>query len=108
MNNSKEISLKEVIQVLSLFFILSIISVVMIYAKFEQGVEDFWKSKDDYEQVLENSAFCDIIDLDSIETQGDVCEIDQKELENRYNEANGKFNVFNKLFEAYVNNGPTW
>ena len=102
MDNSKEITFKEVIQVLSLFFILTIVSVVMIYAKFEQGVEDFWKSKDIYEDTFENSMLGDIIDLDSIETQGDVCEIDQNELENRYKESKGNFNVFNELFEAYV------
>lgn len=102
MNENKEISLKEVIQVLSLFFILSIVSVVMIYAKFEQGVEDFWKNSEKYEDVIINSDFGEIIDLDSLETQGDVYEFDQKELENRYREANGNLNVFKELFDAYT------
>ncbi len=102
MNNNKEISLKEALQVLSLFFILSIVSVIMIYAKFEQGVEDFWENSEKYEDAIKNSGFGEIIDLDSLETQGDVYEFDQKELEKRYREAGGDLNVFKELFDAYT------
>lgn len=102
MNENKKISLKEVMQVLSLFFILSVVSIIMIYAKFEQGVEDFWNDKEKYEEVLENSGIGETIDLDSLEIQGDVYEFDQNELEKRYKEANGNLNVFKELFDAYT------
>ena len=102
MDNEKQITLKEVFQVLSLFLILSVMSILMLYTKFEQGVEDFWQGKEKYASAIENSEFGAVIDLDSLEIQGDVYEFDQKELENRYKESNGRINVFNELFEGYT------
>ena len=99
--NNKEISIKECVRVLTLFFILSLISVVMIYSKFEQGVEDFWKNKKDSENIASDSLFYDIIDLDSVETSGGVCEIEENSLEKSYIESNGEVNVFMELFEKY-------
>lgn len=37
--------MKEIFKALTLFFILTVVSIVMIFAKFEQGVEDFWKDE---------------------------------------------------------------
>lgn len=35
----------EIFKTLTLFFVLTVVSIVMIFAKFEQGVEDFWKNE---------------------------------------------------------------
>ena len=41
--NKKELG--DIFKALTLFFILTVVSLVMIFAKFEQGVKDFWKSE---------------------------------------------------------------
>ena len=49
----ENISIKEVFKTLSLFFVLTLISIVMFFSKFEQGVEDFWAGKQENSQVKE-------------------------------------------------------
>ena len=49
--NKKEIG--ELFKALTLFFILTVVSIVMIYSKFEQGVEDFWKNEQNSTVVSE-------------------------------------------------------
>ena len=41
--NKKEMG--EIFKTLTLFFVLTVVSIVMIYAKFEQGVVDFWNNE---------------------------------------------------------------
>ncbi|MBQ8145161.1 MAG: hypothetical protein IJ039_00100 [Clostridia bacterium] len=103
MNNEKNITLKECIQVLSLFFILSIISVLMLYTEFEQGIENFWQDKEEHLDVFENEQFNDLIDLDNVEITEDVSEFDKKELASRYMESNGEVDVFNEIFTSKIN-----
>ncbi len=103
MNNEKNITLKECIQVLSLFFILSIISVIMLYTEFEQGVENFWKNKEEYLDVFENDGFNELIDLDKVEIKGDVSVIDKKDLTQRYINSGGEVQVFNEIFNEKLN-----
>ena len=103
MNNEKNISLKDCIQVLSLFFILSVISVLLFYTKFEQGVKDFWQSREEYADVFENEILEDLIDLDSVEIPKDVSIIDKNELVKEYINTKGDTEVFNEIFNYYVN-----
>ena len=46
----------EIFKALTLFFILTVVSIVMIYAKFEQGVEDFWENETSAIDVCETGA----------------------------------------------------
>ena len=42
----------DLFKVLTLFFALTVISLVMIFGKFEQGVEDFWEEEEESNQSL--------------------------------------------------------
>ena len=101
MNNEREISLRECIQVLSLFFILSVRSVLLLYTKFEEGIEDFWSEREEYMDVFENEILGDIIDLDNIENMEDVSVINKNEMTEEYINSKGEVRVFNKIFENY-------
>lgn len=103
MNNEKNITLKECIQVLSLFFILSIISVLLFYTSFDKGVESFWQDKEEYLDVFENDIFNDIIDLDKVEIVEDVSENRKNELKERYVNSGGETQIFNELFNEKLN-----
>ena len=52
--NKKEIG--ELFKALTLFFILTVVSIVMIYSKFEQGVEDFWENEQNSTEIGETGA----------------------------------------------------
>lgn len=103
MNNEKNITLKECIQVLSLFFILSIISVLLFYTSFDKGVESFWHDKEEYLDVFENETFNDIIDLDKVEIAEDVSKFNKKDLVEKYINSGGETQVFTELFEKKLN-----
>ena len=103
MNNEKNITLKECIQVLSLFFILSIISVLLFYTSFDKGVESFWQDKEEYLDVFENETFSDIIDLDKVEIAKDVSKFNKKDLVEKYINSGGETQVFTELFEKKLN-----
>lgn len=103
MNNEKNITLKECIQVLSLFFILSIISVLLFYTSFDKGVESFWQDKEEYLDVFENETFNDIIDLDKVEIAEDVSKFNKKDLVEKYINSGGETQVFAELFEKKLN-----
>ncbi len=42
----------DLFKALTLFFALTVISIVMIFGKFEQGVEDFWEEEEESNQSL--------------------------------------------------------
>ena len=103
MNNEKSITLKECIQVLSLFFILSIISVLLFYTSFDKGIENFWQDKEEYLDVFENDTFNDIIDLDKVEIVEDVSKNSKNELAEKYINSGGEVQIFNELFNEKIN-----
>lgn len=91
-------SIKNCFEVLSLFFVLAVMSVVMIYGKFEQGVEDFWKNGVEEEKTEETEE----INLDSQETSGEVSDFYKQQLIFEYMETKGETEVFKEIFELYT------
>ena len=102
MNEIDKIGIKEVFKTLTLFFALSVLSLVLFYSKFEQGVEDFWQNNEEYAETIENSGIYEIIDLDNVKTERDVYEIDKKSIEEGYVRSKGELNVFKVIFEEYA------
>ena len=45
-NNMNKKELGDIFKALTLFFILTVVSLVMVFAKFEQGVKDFWQNEE--------------------------------------------------------------
>ena len=52
--NKKELG--DIFKTLILFFILTVVSLVMIFAKFEQGVKDFWENEQNSTEIGETGA----------------------------------------------------
>ena len=52
--NKKELG--DIFKALTLFFILTVVSLVMIFAKFEQGVKDFWENEQNSIEIGETGA----------------------------------------------------
>ncbi len=52
--NKKELG--DIFKALTLFFILTVVSLVMIFAKFEQGVKDFWENEQNSTEIGETGA----------------------------------------------------
>ena len=48
-----EISIKEVFKTLTLFFALTVITILLISGKFKQGVEDFWENNEKAAKTVE-------------------------------------------------------
>lgn len=48
--NKKDIC--EVFKVLTLFFALTVISIVMVHSKFEEGVERFWQEQEEIKAAV--------------------------------------------------------
>ena len=95
MNENGEINIKGCFEVLSLFFILATISMIMIYSTFDKGVSKLWQDKIKEENVDNESA----VSLDEGKMSGDVWEIRKGELVFEYIESKGETEVFWRLFE---------
>jgi len=52
--NKKELG--DIFKALTLFFILTVVSLVMVFAKFEQGVKDFWENEQNSTEIGETGA----------------------------------------------------
>lgn len=63
----------EIFKALTLFFILTVVSIVMVFAKFEEGVVDFWESKEELKSVVNEINF----DIEKEKTTGEVDEFRQ-------------------------------
>lgn len=106
MKEKSEIDIKGCFEVLSLFFLLATVSIIMVYSTFDRGVSEFWKNKID-EEKYENES---IVSLDEGEMSGDVWEIEKGELVFEYIDSKGEAEVFWQLFEEKTewNNGEHW
>lgn len=100
MKENEDISIREAIKVLTLFFILSVVSMVMIYSKFEQGVEDFWENREEYKNTVLDSEIFDLIDLDNVKTADGVSDFDAEAKVNEYIESGGEEQVFSSFFDT--------
>ena len=101
MKEREEIGIKGCFEVLSLFFVLAVVSVIMIYGKFEQGVNDFWENRLYEDTSVEKEENEEIRDADNIETSGGVSDFYKNYLENQYIESNGEIDVFKEIFDIY-------
>ena len=52
-DEEEEISFKEVFKTLTLFFALTVITILLISGNFKQGVEDFWKNNEKAAETVE-------------------------------------------------------
>lgn len=102
MNNTEKVSYKRTLKILCLFFALSVISVAMVYTKFVQGVEDFWKDKAEDVLVLEGGVLSELIDLDAYVPTDEPREIELEELALEYMEKQGGVSVFEEIFTKYI------
>ena len=102
MEKSKTMSSKRVAKILCLFFALSVISIVMVYSEFVQGVENFWLSKAEDVSLPENNILSDLIDLDSYTYTDAPCEIDRERMVEEYIENRGGVSVFEEIFSQYL------
>ena len=50
---SEDINMKEVLKALSLFFVLTLFTLLMISGKFRQGVENFWENNEKAAEAVE-------------------------------------------------------
>ena len=50
---SEDINIKEVLKALSLFFVLTLFTLLMISGKFRQGVENFWGNNEKAAEAVE-------------------------------------------------------
>ncbi len=102
MNNETEISIKDTVKVLSLFFALAVISLVLVYSGFESKMDDVWQDGEERITIFENETFCQIIDLDNYKTVGEVYEFDKNQLVSEYIESGGEINVFEEIMTEQV------
>lgn len=102
MNEAKELNAKEIFITLILFFTLSVISIVLVYSTFEEGIEDFWEENREVKAHLESNAIFDLIDLDNVKTSGGVYDFDKESLANRYVQSGGKLDLMWELFNESV------
>ncbi len=68
--------LKEVFGVLVLFFCLTVISIVMVFSKFESKAVEFWNDQEELVKAADALTQSDVFDLDNTKTAGGV---DKKE-----------------------------
>ena len=95
-----KINYSKTAKILCVLFVLSVASIVMVYSKFVQGVEDFWQEKD--ASVLADGLIYDVIDLDTLEPEQEetVSMIDS--LASEYMEKQGEVSVFDEIFTCYT------
>lgn len=102
LNNTEKVSYKRTVKILCVFFVLSVISVAMVYTKFVQGVEDFWKDKAEDVSLLEDGVLSELIDLDAYAPTDEPREIELEELALEYMEKQGGVSVFEEIFTKYI------
>ncbi|MBO5286631.1 MAG: hypothetical protein J6B34_00755 [Clostridia bacterium] len=95
-----KISLKSWIEITSLVLVLSLFTCVMIFIRLDEAVDKIEVNEGNYAQVFFEGGFSELIGLDKMETQGDVCENSEKSLEEQYSESKGSINIFDKLFKV--------
>ena len=102
MNEKGEITIKGCFEALSMFFILTVISLVMIYGKFEQGVEAFWENIlfDGSQEVIKESD--SIVNLDEGKISSPVSDLYKNKLTLEYMENGGDVDVFTSIFEEHL------
>ena len=93
MNNKLELKSNKTFKILTLFFCFAIISVVAVYGKFAQGVEDFWQDNEKIGEIIEDTLLEGIIDVDNYETIEGVSVFDKNYLVECYIEAGGEINI---------------
>ena len=74
--NKKDIC--EIFKALTLFFVLTVVSIVMIYSKFEEGIESFWQEQEEIKAVVNEIDFGKITKEENCKKTGDVFEKQQK------------------------------
>ena len=94
-----EIRIKDIFKTLTLFFVLAVFSVILVYSNFEQGVEDFWVEEEELADAIDQSGLFDLIDLDSIVIEKDIQEANNSELIEEYIKTKGDVSVFDKIFQ---------
>ena len=100
--NESELCIKDALKVLSLFFALAVISLVMVYSKFTQAMDSVWQDEKERETIFDNELFCEIFDLDSYETSGGVYEFGEKSYAQEYVECGGKGGVISAIMDGCI------
>lgn len=91
--NKNGINAKNAFEALSLVFIMTVISLIMIFSNFENGIRDFWDKNKELSVLIEDSLTQDYIDVDKV---------DKKTLLKwEYEETKGGVDVFSELFNEY-------
>ena len=91
--NKNGINAKNAFEALSLVFVLTVISLIMIFSNFENGIRDFWDKNKELSVLIEDVVANDYVNLD---------EIDKKTLlQWEYEETKGGVDVFAELFYEY-------
>ena len=67
--------LGEVFGVLLLFFCMTVVSLVMVFSKFESATVDFWSEQEELSHVVNKLTKNDVFDVDNTKTVGGVDEI---------------------------------
>ena len=94
-SENTEIDIKGCFEVLCLFFILGVISVIMIYSRFEREMTEATLDENT-EQAT------GIKDLDSVETGGGVSDFYKQQLFFEYVDTSGEVDVFSSIFQVYM------
>lgn len=97
-----EIKIKDIAKVLSLFFALAVISLVLVYSNFERGMDAAWQDGAREETIFDNEEFCEFIDLDNYEISGGVDDFEENQLVFEYMESGGNFDVFGCVMAEYL------
>ena len=87
---------------LSLFFAMAVISLVLVYSNFEAGMDEAWEDDRNKETVFDNDAFCQIIDLDNYKISGGVDDFEENQLVFEYMESGGKLDVFGAVMDEHL------
>ena len=101
MNKKGEITIKGCFEVLSLFFILTVLSLVLIYSKFEQGVEAFWQSTLNTQEMEKSSEGMGEINTDNVKIEDQVSDFTKNQLVFEYMDSCGEIDVFSTIFQKY-------
>ena len=97
-----EIRIKDIAKVLTLFFALAVISLVLVYSNFERKIDEAWQDSSIGVDIFENEEFCQLIDLDNYEMAGGVYEFDREELIFDYEESGGTLDVFGTVMDELL------
>ena len=59
---NQDIGIKEIFKTLSLFFVLTVITLLLISGKFRQGVEDFWENNEKASETIEKMGWDELFE----------------------------------------------